>query len=395
MQKNKAVITGDILKNQSSKLWDSLPQFEDRPKPKFSSGWLEGFKHRYKIREFFQFGEAASAETDNLNAISQMDIIRLLAFQYGPYNTLNMDETNMFWKLTPDRTLATKAGSGGKKSKDRVSLALTCNGDGSEKLEPWIIGKSKNPRCTKNINRRLLRVVYRWKKSKWMTGLIMQEYLIWLDNKMQAQANGPGYIATFKLQYRKLWVHYMLRQYEAGKDPNKTVLLLKAIQWTRVAWAEGVSPTCVQRCWWKSTVLGQHVGLKIVEENLEADRDELQKQINELPGIEDRLSVGEFIELGSEVVDDEDQDIFASVIERYSIDRAGIVEEAEDGDIETEKVSNDEALKAIDIVRSWELQQEDGQTTIVQVLDNIEKGMQLAKLESKKQTTLDSYFMCL
>ncbi|TQS38554.1 hypothetical protein Golomagni_00936 [Golovinomyces magnicellulatus] len=38
MQKNKAVITGDILKNQASKLWDGLPQFEDRPKPKFSNG---------------------------------------------------------------------------------------------------------------------------------------------------------------------------------------------------------------------------------------------------------------------------------------------------------------------------------------------------------------------
>ncbi|TQS36153.1 hypothetical protein Golomagni_03402 [Golovinomyces magnicellulatus] len=119
------------------------------------------------------------------------------------------------------------------------------------------------------------------------------------------------------------------------------VTLLKAIQWTWVAWAEGVSPTCVQRFWWKSTVLGQPVGLEIVEENLEADRDELQKQINEIPGTEDRLSVGEFIELGSKVVDDEDQDIFASMIERYSTDRAGIVKEAEEGDIEIEKVSND------------------------------------------------------
>ncbi|TQS33838.1 hypothetical protein Golomagni_05805 [Golovinomyces magnicellulatus] len=322
-----------------------------------------------------------------------MDIIRSLAFQYGTYNTLNMDEISLFWKLTPDRTLATKAVSRGKKSKDCVLLALTCNGDGSEKLEPWIIGKSKNPRCIKNMNRRLLRVEYRWNKSKWMTGLIMQEYLIWLDKKMRTQVGGKqglphvrvewlppntscwqpmdhGIIATFKLRYRKLWVHYMLRQYEARKDPSRR-----------------------SHCSRLSN--GLELRLEIVEENLEADQDELQKQINELPGIEDRLSVGEFIELGSEVVDDEDQDIFASVIERYSTDRADIVEEAEEGDIDTEKVSNDEALKAIDIVRLWEHKQEDGQTTIVQVLDNIEKRMQRAKLESKKQTILDSYFMCL
>ncbi|RKF83688.1 hypothetical protein GcM1_155001 [Golovinomyces cichoracearum] len=90
----------------------------------------------------------------------------------------------------------------------------------------------------------------------------------------------------------------------------------------------------------------------------------------------DRLSVCEFIELGSEVVDEEDQDISSSVIERYSTDRAGMVEEAEEEDFETEKVSNYETLKAIDIVRLWEFQQEDGQTTILQVLDNIEKIMQ-------------------
>lgn len=165
------------------------------------------------------------------------------------------------------------------------------------------------------------------------------------------QPMDQGVIVTLKLRYQKLSGQYILCQYEATKDPDKTVTLLKAIQWTRVAWAEGVSPTCVQRCWWNSTVLGQSAGLEIVEENLEADRDKLQKQINELPGIDDHLSVSEFIELGSDVVHDEDLDIFASKIERYSTDKAGIMEEAEEGDIETEKVSNDETLKAIDIVR--------------------------------------------
>jgi hypothetical protein len=38
-----------------------------------------------------------------------------------------------------------------------------------------------------------------------------------------------GIIAGFKLQYRAQWVTYMLRQYEANKDPNQTVNLLKAI----------------------------------------------------------------------------------------------------------------------------------------------------------------------
>jgi hypothetical protein len=38
-----------------------------------------------------------------------------------------------------------------------------------------------------------------------------------------------GVIASFKVQYRRQWITYMLRQYEVGKDPNKTVALLKAV----------------------------------------------------------------------------------------------------------------------------------------------------------------------
>jgi hypothetical protein len=115
-----------------------------------------------------------------------METVRTLAAKYGPDNTLNMDETGLFWKLAPDRTLATKPGSGGKKSKDRITVAFTCSASG-KKEEPWVVGRSKNPRCLKKVNRHLLRLHYRYNKLKWMTGLIIQEYLIWLDNKMRAQ----------------------------------------------------------------------------------------------------------------------------------------------------------------------------------------------------------------
>ena len=77
-----------------------------------------------------------------------------------------MDETGLFWKMTPNRTLATKAKSGTKKSKDRITITLTLNADSSEKFDLWIVGKSKNPRCFKNINIKLLGVEYRNNKTK-------------------------------------------------------------------------------------------------------------------------------------------------------------------------------------------------------------------------------------
>ncbi len=68
--------------------------------------------------------------------------------------------------MTPNRILTTEAESDTKKLKDRITIALTSNADGSEKFEPWIVGKSKNPRCFKNINIKLLEVEYWNNKTK-------------------------------------------------------------------------------------------------------------------------------------------------------------------------------------------------------------------------------------
>ena len=97
-----------------------------------------------------------------------------------------MDETGLFQKLTLNRILATKAGNSGKKSKDCVTIAFTVNGDGSDNWEPWFIGKSKKPRCFKHINKKLLGVQYRNNKTKWITGEIMKEYLLWLNEKLKS-----------------------------------------------------------------------------------------------------------------------------------------------------------------------------------------------------------------
>jgi hypothetical protein len=287
MQKKKAVITGDILRSQAHQVWNRLPQYNRKEEPKWSNGWLDRFKRRYNIKEYKQHGEGASAEVNTLSAIQQMDNLRLECSNYRPCDIFNMDETGLFWKLQPDRSLATKQTSGGKKSKDRITIALCANGDGSEKLNPWIIGRSKNPRCFKSINRNNLRVIYRNNKSKWMTGIICEEWLYWFDNLMAGrkvlllldnfsghelgvekvggldglhnvkicwlppnttshwQPLDQGIIVSFKLYYRRQWVEYIVRTLNSDKDPNQTVTLLKAIQWTRIAWNDCVTDSTI------------------------------------------------------------------------------------------------------------------------------------------------------
>ena len=135
MDKKQAVITGDLLKAQASKLWGRLPQYSGKEEPKWSNGWLGGFKTRFKIKEYVTHGEGGAAAVEQPDTIKQMDDVRSLCTQYEPCNILNMDETGLFWKTSPNRTLSTKTRASGKKSKDRITLVLIYNVDGSEKFE--------------------------------------------------------------------------------------------------------------------------------------------------------------------------------------------------------------------------------------------------------------------
>jgi hypothetical protein len=151
-------MTGNMLKARAHQLWQALPQFANEQEPRWSTGWLDGFKKPFRIKEYIQHGKAASAAIDDPDNLAQMDRLRELCKEYELRNILNMDETGLNWKRTPDHSLATKAHSGTKKSKDRITIALTSNTDGSEKFVPWVIGKSKNPRCFSKIKRRNLRI---------------------------------------------------------------------------------------------------------------------------------------------------------------------------------------------------------------------------------------------
>ena len=52
MEHKKAIITGDILKAKAKELGDALPQYDNVEQPKWSNGWLDGFKKRFKIKEY-------------------------------------------------------------------------------------------------------------------------------------------------------------------------------------------------------------------------------------------------------------------------------------------------------------------------------------------------------
>ena len=107
------------------------PRFEVKSNFKFSNGCLEGFKKRYNIKQYTRFGEAASADSAVIEN-GREEIASLIA-QYPPNRVYNMDETAKQYNMRPTRTLATSKVAGFKQSKERLTIAVCANADGSHK----------------------------------------------------------------------------------------------------------------------------------------------------------------------------------------------------------------------------------------------------------------------
>nr|XP_006817586.1 PREDICTED: tigger transposable element-derived protein 4-like [Saccoglossus kowalevskii] len=141
-------ISGPILQAKVEDLGQKMNHVEF----KASNGWLERFKSRHGITFKSMCGEAASVSDVMVDDWVTLTLPGLID-GYAPRDIFNADETGLFFRLMPDKTLSFKNDvcSGGRTSKERLTVMLCANMDGSEKLKPLVIGKSKNPRCFKNM----------------------------------------------------------------------------------------------------------------------------------------------------------------------------------------------------------------------------------------------------
>jgi hypothetical protein len=153
---------------------------------KASNGWLDGFKKRNNITFKTSVGEAGLVDSkiiQNYLNVVLPDLIK----DYEPRNIFNADETGLFYKAMPNKTMYYKnlACNKVKVVKDRLSILFCSNMDGSEKLKPLVIGKSENPRCFSGINRVNLPVNYTNNRTAWMNAEIFSKFLNDLDNRMK------------------------------------------------------------------------------------------------------------------------------------------------------------------------------------------------------------------
>lgn len=75
---------------------------------KASNHWMENFKDRHGIKFRTEQGEAAAVDQEVV-ATWQETVLKEALTKYSADDVFNADETGLFWKLMPNKTLAFKS----------------------------------------------------------------------------------------------------------------------------------------------------------------------------------------------------------------------------------------------------------------------------------------------
>ncbi|XP_040107375.1 tigger transposable element-derived protein 4 [Oryx dammah] len=247
---------------------------------KCSNGWLDRFKSRYGLVFRAQPVEATGVSADP-SAVWHQNILPYYLNDYHPKNVFNVKETGLLYRMLPTNTFAFKGEtcSIGKLCKDRITLVVGTNMDGSEKLPLLLIGKNRNPHCFKGI--KSLPVYYEANKMAWMTADVFEQWMQKLDERFQAQqrrvvifvesspvhpevknlksielaffpsclsskfiAMKQGVIRSLKIKYRHCLIKKFLSSVEGSKE--FTFSLLDAVDTLHLCWRAVTPETIVK-----------------------------------------------------------------------------------------------------------------------------------------------------
>ena len=129
-RKNNIPISGSILQTKAQEFGTML----EREGNAFlcTASWIERWKKRHNVCSGKIVGEAAVVDEDKVNdwLINKWPNIRE---NYSENDIFNGDETGLFFKLTPDKTLKFKEEkcTGGKLSKERITILVCANLSGT------------------------------------------------------------------------------------------------------------------------------------------------------------------------------------------------------------------------------------------------------------------------
>lgn len=421
------IVSQEVIRTKAKQFWPEI--YPDEDMPGFTNGWLIGFQNRANIKWRPQHGEAGSLAEDSDKIMAK---IRRFIAAYSPQDVFNCDESSLYWKLTPDRGLSSVSVPGRKKQKSRISVHFCCNSDGSERFPLLFIGTAKKPRSFAGININNFNCTYRSNTKAWMTGEIFKEWLIQFDNYIgrtrdrkvvllmdnfsahesavneienqlrhlfilwlppnsttKYQPLDQGIINNWKVNWRRNWVLYMVKEFDRGVDPLSTISVLQAIRWGIEAWSVDIKVDTIRNCFNKALHAEGEVEFQD-QELLSAISASLRK-LQLTNRIQDIMNINEFLNPAGEEVDDSLLQLDEIVLSQFAKDQ-----DAEDQDAEmvepTPIISIQEALEGLKILRLYEEQQQGEDSSLLRTLIPYERLLTRQKVENQRQKDIRSFF---
>lgn len=406
-----------------------------------SSGWLTRFKQRHGIRQISVQGEKLSSDENAADQFKE-DFRKFIEESgFSPEQIYNADETGLYWKLLPTKTLASeseKSAAGYKIPKQRLTVLCCGNAAGTHFLKPCVIGTAKKPRAFSKINVDNLPVDYFNNKSAWMDREIFTD---WFKKKFIPQVcahltannlpskavlildNAPSHPSEtiLKSNDNQIFVKYLppnvtalIQPMDQGVIQNmKTIykrnLLLKLVNergadllsfWKELNVLDAIYEIATACKSVKSSTLRlswrKLLGSEEPENNPQDELiPEMLSNLRKIDSSADETVVREWISAdehltGHEVLSDQE------IIERATqIESTSSADKSDDEDDETlispQKISHSDALNYTEQLLSYLEQQEDGTLPEKMMLRNLRATIRRKVNESRKQTSILSF----
>ena len=274
----------------------------------FSHNWLLRFKRKRDIGKELIHGEAGDANEAGIEMCREF-LPRILA-RFRIKDIYNLDETGLFYRRLPTRSLMRKKRKGNKLNKIRCTVNVIANAPGSD-IHLQLIGQSKRPRAFGKTLHPFnhFHIDYYNNDTSWMRSDIFASVIKKFSNRVRRKNNGrqvllimdyysahkmehdrvrpltfeggfrgfqfdnvvclflppnvtsviqpldQGIIAAFKSHYRRQHVAFNLQELDKGvKQKEIKVNMLQVLQWMREA-RRHVQGETVANCWIKSGIL--------------------------------------------------------------------------------------------------------------------------------------------
>ena len=347
-----------------------------------------------------------------------------------------------------------KKAKGGKKSKQRITVAFFVSADGRKVGKPIVIWRSKKPRCFRlaSTSDKLAEVSYFDDSKSWMQVEIMEKVLDTLNHQMRKQGRkvilfldnatvhptlfidmysnikivfipnnttsclqplDAGIIQSFKTKYRKKWMRYVIARINddlTASEIAKGIDILQAITWVADSWKE-VSVETIKNCFAKCGITDQ-----IGQDQDDLVDEEFNSLFNELVDPECDMTAEEYADfdvetcsslppINSDMVDWRVSSVKACVTE-YLQKECGNVNEVsldsdddkDDGDDNDDNEVNSkvieigtrEALEMLDRLVNLRDLTKEERNSVVAMKDKLE----IITIQNRKQSRIYDFFVC-